>query len=115
MAIFFEVLRVTSIATFLFYGFACVFAGSMTEEFERFGLSRFRVLVGVLEILGAIGLLATYWWTALLLPSAGGLCLLMVLGVGTRVRVHDSFLETLPALALCIFTGVLCYAGPGAL
>ena len=31
-----------SIALFLYYGVACLLANGMVEEFERYGLSRFR-------------------------------------------------------------------------
>jgi len=100
MVVAYEILRALSLLTFLFYGSACVFAGSMEADFERFGLSHMRVLVGSLELLGALGLLAGYFYTPLVAVASGGLCLLMVLGVATRVRVGDPFVEALPALVL---------------
>ncbi|TVP59002.1 MAG: hypothetical protein EA351_02365 [Gemmatimonadales bacterium] len=87
---------------FLYYGFLCLFANGMAEEFRRFGLSRFRRLTGSLEILGALGLLVGLWVTPVMLAASGGLALLMALGVGTRVRVRDSLLETLPAAVLLL-------------
>jgi hypothetical protein len=93
---------ILSIGLFLGYGVACLFGNGMATEFERFGLSRFRRLTGTLEILGALGLLVGYWLPMLQLLSAAGLSLLMLLGVGTRVRVRDSLLETVPAAALCV-------------
>ena len=51
-------------------------------------------------LLGALGLLAGYFYAPLVAVASGGLCLLMVLGVATRVRVGDPFVEALPALTL---------------
>ena len=105
MAVAYEILRALSVLTFLYYGAACVFAGSMAAEFERFGLAQVRVLVGSLELLGALGLLVSYLYPPLVAVASGGLCLLMVLGVGTRLRVGDPFVQALPALVLCLANG----------
>lgn len=102
MSAAYEILRVLSLAAFLFYGGACVFTGSMEAEFQRYGLSNMRVLVGSLELLGGLGLLAGYFYMPFVAFASGGLCLLMVLAVATRVRVGDSFVEALPALTLCL-------------
>ena len=48
----FEIARALSAVAFLFYGIVCVSTSHMKVEFERYGLARFRVLVGVLECLG---------------------------------------------------------------
>jgi hypothetical protein len=48
---------------FLFYGVACLSFQGMKRDFERFGLSRFRVLTGTLEVLGALGLVLGQFWT----------------------------------------------------
>ena len=105
-----ETLRVLSIVAFLGYGVACVMGRSMVGEFERFGLARFRVLTGVLEVLGALGLLVSYAIPVLLPLSAGGLALLMFLGVLTRLRVRDSIAQTTPAFVLMVTNGVLAAA-----
>ncbi|MEM6672440.1 MAG: DoxX family protein [Planctomycetota bacterium] len=102
-----EALRVISIVAFLGYGVACVAGRSMVKEFERFGLARFRVLTGVLEVLGALGLLASYAIPDLLPLAAGGLALLMLLGVLTRIRVRDSLGAMLPAIVLMLANGAL--------
>lgn len=91
-----------SIALFLTYGFACLFANGMVAEFERFGLSQFRRLTGSLEVLGAVGLLIGHKLPAIQLLSAVGLALLMLLGVATRLRVRDSLRETVPAAVLLL-------------
>lgn len=89
-----------SISLFLYYGTASLLADGMVAEFERFGLSRFRRMTGVLELLGALGLTVGLFLPAITVVSAGGLALLMALGVAVRVRVGDAALETLPAVVL---------------
>jgi len=82
---------------FLGYGIVCLTANGMAAEFERFGLARYRMLTGALEVLGAVGLVVGLWIPPILVLSAGGLTLLMILGVATRIRVGDSVAEMLPA------------------
>lgn len=89
-----------SAMAFLGYGIACLAFDGMKREFERFGLERWRLLTGALEVLGAVGLLAGLAWPPLAGVSAAGLALLMGAGVGTRLRVLDSVAQTLPAMAL---------------
>ncbi len=79
----------------------------MLREFERFGLARFRTLTGSLEALGGAGLLVGLWFLPLLAASALGLSILMLLGVGVRLRMRDGVLLTLPALVLCVLNGYL--------
>jgi hypothetical protein len=114
MNLTFEALRVLSIVAFLGYGSLCVAGRSMVSEFERFGLARFRVLTGVLEVLGALGLLGSYLIPTLIPVAAGGLSLLMFLGVLTRLRLRDTFLQILPALALMATNAYLVIAWAGA-
>ena len=111
MQLTYHILRALSIGAFLFYGLSCLFSNGMVDEFERFGLSRFRRLTGALELLGALGLLAGYFFTPLAIAAAGGLTLLMILGVATRIRVRDPLLVTLPAiLLLAVNLYILVYA-----
>jgi hypothetical protein len=60
-------------------------------------LTRFRRLVGLLEVLGALGLLGSLVVPLLVFPSTAGLALLMALGVITRVRVRDPWIDAIPA------------------
>lgn len=96
-------------ASFLAYGLGCVFSQRMRGEFIRYRLSRFRTLVGVLQIMGAIGQVTGLWlaWAGLL--SAIGLVVLMLLGVTVRIIIKDSVLQTLPAGLYMLLNAVLCY------
>jgi hypothetical protein len=70
----------------------------MKEEFKRFGLEKAGALTAVLELLGGAGLLIGLKLFPILLVSAGGLTLLMLLGVIVRIKVRDSLWVTMPAL-----------------
>ena len=96
----FEASRILSIVAFLFYGWLCLASDHMIPEFERYGLAKFRKLTGALELMGAVGLLVSYALQQLVAISAGGISLLMILAVNTRVRIHDPLLQILPALLL---------------
>jgi hypothetical protein len=98
----FEIARALSAAAFLGYGIACLGTRRMDAEFRRYGLSRFRRLVGVLECLGALGLLAGHLSRPLLILAAGGLTVLMLLAVATRIRIGDSLVQAFPAIVLLI-------------
>ena len=102
MDFIFQSARLLSSGAFLFYGLTCLLFDSMGAEFERFGLSRFRKLTGALEVAGALGLLAGYLFPPLVMAASGGLSLLMLLGVLTRVRLRDPPVSVLPALTLML-------------
>ncbi len=98
----FQSAKALSIAAFLFYGLGCLLFEGMSAEFERYGLSHFRKLTGALELAGALGLVAGYFVSFLDIPASGGLSLLMLMGVLTRIRVGDAVVSMLPALALLL-------------
>lgn len=113
MQVALEACRIVSLIVFLGYGGLCLHGSAMVAEFERFGLARFRVLTGGLEILGAIGLLLSFWVPPLLPFAAGGLGLLMFFAVLARLRVRDSLLQSSPALILMVANGLVAARAVG--
>ncbi len=107
MTLAFRGATVLSVIVFLYYGLTVLFANGMVAEFERYGLSRWRRLTGALEVLGALGLIAGRLVPALVVVSAGGLTVLMALGVITRIRVRDSLGQTLPAAVLMVLNAFI--------
>lgn len=100
-----------SVVLFLYYGLSGLLSDGMVAEFERYGLSRYRRLTGILEVLGAAGLVVGYFVLPVLVLASAGLTLLMALGVATRIRVRDSVAETVPAFALMLVNAyILVYA-----
>jgi len=97
-------------ASFLFFGLACLISPRMQTEFIRYGYDRQRPLTGVLQLLGAVGLLLGFYVSAPLVAfAAGGLGLMMLIGFGVRLKIKDSFLQTLPAVGYAILNLYLCY------
>ncbi len=99
-----------SSALFAWYGFSCFFSPTMIAEFDRYGLPRQRVLTGVLQIAGSVGLLVGHFSHIILLLSAAGLALMMFLALITRIRIRDSFYESTPALSLFLLNLYICIA-----
>lgn len=94
---------------FIIYGLLCLLTNHMLEEFSRYGLSGYRRLVGYLELLGGFGLFVGLYYSPLLIISSAGLALLMFLGVMTRIRVKDPFIQITPALVLMFVNGYITY------
>jgi hypothetical protein len=71
---------------------------AMIVEFDRYRLARYRPLIGALEVVGAIGLIAGFFYPRLIEPAAGGLTLMMAAGVGVRLSIGDSVVQMIPAV-----------------
>jgi hypothetical protein len=97
-----DILVAISAAAFLFYGLACLFSRKLVAEFERYRLPQYRVLVGSLEVAGALGLMAGWWFPPLLIAAAAGLAVLMLCGLWARWRIRDPWYVMLPALVLAV-------------
>jgi len=95
--------------SFLGYGIAYFTSPQMKVEFKRFGLEKVGALTAVFELLGAVGLLVGLKIPLILLISAGGLSLLMFLGVAVRIKMKDSLWITLPALSFMLVNFYIFY------
>jgi uncharacterized membrane protein YphA (DoxX/SURF4 family) len=95
--------------SFLFYGVGCFTIRFMVEEFDRYGIPQFRKLTGVLQLLGALGIIVGFWMDYLQIISTLGLSLLMLFGVITRIMIKDGLIKTLPALSYSLLNGYLCF------
>ena len=81
-------------------------ANNMKEEFAAYGLPAwFMPVIGILKVLLSIGLIASLWYPALELYSAGGIGVLMLGAVTMHIKVSDPLKKSFPAalfLLLCI-------------
>lgn len=96
-------------AAFLGYGVTCLFSGHMVSEFERYGLARFRVLTGVLQLMAAAGLLIGLRLPMIGALAASGLALQMLLGFAVRIKIQDGFWQSMPAFVFCLVSGWLLF------
>jgi p-aminobenzoyl-glutamate transporter AbgT len=70
----------------------------MIAEFKRYGLENFRVLVGLLQILGSIGLFLGFFSKNWAVLASLGLAILMAFGFMVRLKIKDNFLLAVPSL-----------------
>ena len=80
----------------------------MKLEFQRYHLHSQRTLVGGLQVAASIGLLAGLHEPWIGRSSSAGLAAMMLIAVGVRIRIQDSFLQTTPALFFLVLNGYLC-------
>lgn len=102
MSIVVDVLLVVLALPFLGSGvLKLVGAAAMRRSAERFGLSysAYR-LIGLLEILGAAGLVVGVGWRPAAVAAATGLVLLMVGALGYHRRARDAAGEIAPPAVL---------------
>ncbi|QKG85283.1 DoxX family protein [Kroppenstedtia pulmonis] len=77
---------------FLFFGVTKFISKQMVEGFEHFGLPQWlRVVTGVLEILGAAGLIVGIWNPVIAILSSIGLAITMFFAILTHARARDPF------------------------
>lgn len=95
------VVRVLSALVFVGFGVASLVSPAVELEFERYGVPQLRVLTGVMEVAGGLGLLfgPTPRWVA---AAAAGLCVLMLGALVVRVRIEDPWYALLPAAVLLV-------------
>lgn len=104
------ILIIFSAISFLGFGSACIGSPNMKREFKRYHLAAWRPLIGVLQLAAAAGLLAglNQPWTGR--AAAGGLAMMMLAGVGVRIRIQDRLVRMLPALFYLALNAYLCAA-----
>lgn len=104
------VLALLSALPFLYFGAACIWQPRLRNEYRRYGIPNLRVPVGILQLLGATGVLVGLAVAPVGAAAALGLCLLMLSGVVVRVRLRDTLTRMLPAISLAVLNATLVYA-----
>jgi hypothetical protein len=94
---------------FIFYGVSFFTNSGMKEEFERYRLGHYRKLVGCLQLLGGWGLLIGLVWQPALIIASGGLALLMMMGLGVRLKMNDGFWKSLPSFIFMLLNGYIFF------
>ncbi len=105
--------QLVSAAAFAWYGALCLRSQRMVEEFDRFGLARFRTLAGVLQIAGSVGLLAGLLVESLTVLASGGLVALMICGTIVRVVIRDPWYAAIPALSFLALNSFILLSALG--
>ena len=93
-----EIFEFFSAISFIIYGILSFRSNIMKSEFKRWGISKFRFIVGCAQLTGGFGLLIGYYFQIMTLISSFGLALLMLLGFILRLTVKDGGIKSIPAL-----------------
>ena len=89
--------------SFIYFGIGCLISEFIISEFIRYGLAKFRILTGLLQLLGAAGLLiGLYYNPKILLLASIGLCVLMICGFIVRMSISDNFFKCLPSFSFAV-------------
>jgi len=96
-----QAITLFSALSFLIYGTGCFTSRHLHREFQRYGFSSQRRLIGFLQICGALALVSWFWIPLLGKAGACGLALMMVVAIIVRIRIRDSFPKTVPAILYC--------------
>lgn len=102
-----RVILIVSGISFLFFGVSCLFSNFMVLEFKRYDLEKFRILVGVLQLLGSIGLFIGMFSKNWAILASLGLAVLMFFGFMVRIKIKDAFILALPSLFYAVLNMVL--------
>ncbi len=92
-----EIFEFFSAISFIIYGILSFRSNIMKSEFKRWGISKFRFIVGCAQLTGGFGLLIGYYFQIMTLISSFGLALLMLLGFVLRLIVKDGVIKSIPA------------------
>lgn len=89
-------------------------ARSMREEFQAYGLPAwFTWVIGALKIGVAVSFIAGLWISALVLPAALLLSVLMLGALAMHVKVHDPLKKSLPAVGMLTLALIIVWASLG--
>ena len=92
-----EIFEFFSAISFIIYGILSFRSNIMKSEFKRWGISKFRFIVGCAQLTGGFGLVIGYYFQIMTLISSFGLALLMLLGFILRLTVKDGVIKSIPA------------------
>lgn len=96
-----------SSSSFIAYGISYFTSPHMKNEFKRFKLEKIGLITILLQFLGATGLILGLRFNPLLISSALGLGLLMLIGLLVRIKSKDSIRISLPALFFLFLNGYI--------
>ncbi|MEN8817483.1 MAG: DoxX family protein [Nonlabens sp.] len=106
----FDLILYFTIISFLFFGTTCLFSKHMRLEFTRFGLNTLqRLITGMLQLLGAIGLIIGIYNVKVGVVASAGLALLMLAGFLVRLKIKDGIYKSSPALIFLFLSSIICY------
>ncbi len=108
MSITFQTILILNALFFLFYGIQSLISKMMIAEFKRFGLTDSqRIITAILQILGAMGLLLSYFFVHIGLLAAMGFTVMMLVAFMVRIKIKDSVVESIPSMLFMVINAWL--------
>ena len=108
IAILRATLIIFSAISFLSYGLACFFSSYMEREFVRYRFASQRAIIGGFQLCAAIGLLVGLSQPWMGRAASAGLTVMMLVAIGVRVRIKDTFWQMTPAIFYLLLNAYLC-------
>ncbi|MBN9376815.1 MAG: hypothetical protein BGO14_01450 [Chlamydiales bacterium 38-26] len=82
---------------------------SLKNEFAAYGLPLWSFyLIGFIKVTSAFALLLGLWWPVLVFPAALVISILMAGALCMHIKVKDSWIKSLPASLMLIFSAAIC-------
>jgi hypothetical protein len=106
---YYKTIILISALSFIFYSVNSLFSKKMISEYSRWGYSNIRVLIAFLQMLGGVGLLLGFFNVMLLCVASFLLMIMMFFAIIVRIRIKDSFIKTIPALAYTLLNFSIFY------
>ena len=95
--------------SFLFYALHALFSQKMKDEFSRWGVQKYRILISCVQLLSGFSLLLSFFYPFLVIYCSSIFLIMMMGAIFVRIRVKDSFLDTLPALLYFFLNTIIIY------
>lgn len=95
--------------SFIFYSLDSIFSKKMKDEFRRWGFDKFRILISLIQLFSGITLLMSFFYPFLVIYCSLIFFVMMTGAIFVRIRIKDSFLDTLPALLYFILNAIIIY------
>jgi hypothetical protein len=95
--------------SFIFYALHTLFSTKMKDEFSRWGVQKYRILISCIQLSSGFSLLLSFFYPFLVIYCSSIFFIMMLGAIFVRIRIKDSFLDTLPALLYFFLNAIILY------
>tara|TARA_B110000467_G_C17902013_1_gene255356 strand:+ start:202 stop:540 length:339 start_codon:yes stop_codon:yes gene_type:complete len=95
--------------SFIFYALSAFFSKKMKDEFTRWGFQKYRILLSCMQLLSGFFLLLSFFYPFLVIYCSSIFLIMMLGAIFVRIRIKDSFIDTLPALFYFFLNAIIIY------
>ena len=106
---FYTTLILSSAFSFFFYSIRSFVSKDMIEEYSRWGFKKSRKKIAFFQFLSAIMLIIGIYNLPLLALTSCLLGVMMIGAIIVRVKIKDSFIDTLPAIFYSVINFTIFY------